>query len=71
MGWHSTLMHGKDHHNAQFGLGNKSILVTTDFTTPRLDVPDVVHVVNYDLPNEIAQKEHCTPPRSTTLLQNR
>ena len=53
MGWHSTLIHGKDCQNAKFGSGNKPILVATDVATQRLDVPDVVHVVNYDLPNGI------------------
>ena len=65
---------------AKFGSRNKPILVATDVANQSLDVPDVLHVVNYDLHKKIATYvphdsnglgRHIwgTPPFSTSLVK--
>lgn len=37
---------------ARFGRGQASVLVATDIAARGIDIDDVTHVINYDLPNE-------------------
>lgn len=37
----------------KFVKGEKDVLVATDIASKGLDFPDVQHVINYDLPDDI------------------
>ena len=37
----------------QFRKGEKDILVATDVASKGLDFPDIQHVINYDMPEDI------------------
>jgi len=57
-GFAATALHGNKAQNARvraleaFRNGNVRILVATDIAARGIDVPDISHVVNYELPNE-------------------
>ena len=60
----STSIHG-DRYQSQreeavkdFVKGRMSILVATAVAARGLDIPNVVHVINYDLPNTIEECVH-------------
>lgn len=38
---------------ADFKAGRKDVLVATDVASKGLDFPDVQHVINYDMPDDI------------------
>ena len=59
IGWHAIRIPSRPHER------KKNLK-----TTQGLDEPDMVHVVNYDLPNAIDNKEHRTSRRRTSLLSN-
>lgn len=42
----------------QFCCGAKPILVATDVASRGLDIPNVTHVINYDLPRDIESYVH-------------
>jgi len=37
----------------QFRKGEKDVLVATDVASKGLDFPDIKHVINYDMPDDI------------------
>lgn len=37
----------------QFRKGEKDVLVATDVASKGLDFPDIQHVINYDMPDDI------------------
>ena len=57
-GFAATALHGNKAQNARvraldaFRNGNVRILVATDIAARGIDVPNISHVVNYELPNE-------------------
>ncbi len=57
-GFAATALHGNKAQNARvraldaFRSGNVRILVATDIAARGIDVPNISHVVNYELPNE-------------------
>ena len=57
-GFAATALHGNKAQNARvraldaFRNGNVCILVATDIAARGIDVPNISHVVNYELPNE-------------------
>jgi len=42
----------------EFQTGKVTVLIATDVAARGLDIPDVAHVINYDLPNEIDSYVH-------------
>lgn len=38
--------------------GTKDVLIATDIAAKGLDFPDIQHVINYDMPNEIENYVH-------------
>ncbi|GIL44240.1 hypothetical protein Vafri_1756 [Volvox africanus] len=63
-GVEAVAVHGdkaqEDRHAAiaQFKGGDKDVLVATDVASKGLDFPDIQHVVNYDMPEEIENYVH-------------
>eukprot|EP01025_Chloroclados_australasicus_P016745 TRINITY_DN18519_c0_g1_i2.p1 TRINITY_DN18519_c0_g1~~TRINITY_DN18519_c0_g1_i2.p1 ORF type:complete len:664 (+),score=107.98 TRINITY_DN18519_c0_g1_i2:256-1992(+) len=54
---------GKDQEEREFAVdafkaGKKDILVATDVASKGLDFPNIQHVINYDMPNEIENYVH-------------
>jgi len=54
---------GKDQHErnaaiASFKAGDNDVLVATDVAAKGLDFPDIKHVINFDMPQEIEQYVH-------------
>lgn len=41
-----------------FKQGRKDVLVATDVASKGLDFPDIQHVINYDMPEEIENYVH-------------
>jgi len=60
----STTIHGdrlqeeREEALRQFTRGNMPVLVATDCAARGLDIPDVAHVVNYDLPKSMDEYVH-------------
>ena len=42
----------------EFSTGRVTVLIATDVAARGLDIPDVAHVINYDMPNEIDSYIH-------------
>ncbi|EFJ42169.1 hypothetical protein VOLCADRAFT_77220 [Volvox carteri f. nagariensis] len=63
-GVEAVAVHGdkaqEDRHAAihQFKAGEKDVLVATDVASKGLDFPDIQHVINYDMPEEIENYVH-------------
>ncbi len=63
-GIRSGLIHGNKSQNQrknslnQFNLGNIQVLVATDVASRGLDLPDVTHVINYELPRTMDSYIH-------------
>eukprot|EP00210_Caulerpa_lentillifera_P008489 g8098.t1 len=54
---------GKDQKDREFAIdafksGEKDVLVATDVASKGLDFPNIQHVINYDMPNEIENYVH-------------
>lgn len=64
LGIKSGLIHGNKSQNQrknslnQFNLGNIQVLVATDVASRGLDLPDVSHVINYELPRTMDSYIH-------------
>ena len=43
----------------QFRSGEKDVMVATDVASKGLDFPDIQHVINYDLPEDIENYGKC------------
>ena len=43
---------------ADFKRGNAPVLIATNVAARGLDIPDVAHVINYDLPSDIDEYVH-------------
>ena len=43
----------RTHAIEQFRSGEKDVLVATDVASKGLDFPDIKHVINYDMPEDI------------------
>jgi len=53
---------GKDQEEREYAIssfkaGKKDVLVATDVASKGLDFPDIQHVINYDMPAEIENRE--------------
>jgi ATP-dependent RNA helicase DeaD len=63
-GYNADALHGdlsqaqRDHVMSKFRCRNLQILVATDVAARGLDVSDLTHVINYNLPDEIASYTH-------------
>lgn len=63
-GYNADALHGdlsqaqRDHVMGKFRCRNLQILVATDVAARGLDVSDLTHVINYNLPDEIASYTH-------------
>ncbi|RHY33590.1 hypothetical protein DYB32_001529 [Aphanomyces invadans] len=63
-GFYATILHGgksqdqRDESLAGFRDGTYDLLVATDVAGRGLDIPDVTHVINYDVPKEIEKYCH-------------
>ena len=44
----------------QFRKGEKDVLVATDVASKGLDFPDIQHVINYDMPEDIENYGQCS-----------
>lgn len=51
-------MQEREYALREFKSGNKPILVATDVAARGLDIPNVAHVINFDLPNDIDDYVH-------------
>ena len=49
------LTHDSNATNAEFRAGNAQIMVATDVAARGLDIPDVEHVINFDLPTSVEE----------------
>lgn len=45
----------------QFISGKKDVLVATDVASKGLDFPNIQHVINYDMPDDIENYGRCLP----------
>lgn len=63
-GYNADSLHGdlsqaqRDHVMSRFRLGNIQMLVATDVAARGLDVNNLTHVINYELPDELEQYVH-------------
>ncbi|TMW55689.1 hypothetical protein Poli38472_010571 [Pythium oligandrum] len=63
-GFRTTILHGgksqdqREESLKQFREGYCDVLVATDVAGRGLDIPDVTHVINYDLPSKIENYSH-------------
>jgi superfamily II DNA/RNA helicase len=63
-GYKATLLHGgrsqeqRERAMAEYRSSRSSVLVATDVAGRGIDIPNVYHVINYDMPTEIARYTH-------------